>query len=197
MEQKLDGLMAMLEAKQQQNLTPDPTPPPCDLHPEVFPQVQQTVSVKRVTSINPSMTLQRREILGNPHQFDFSPLGTSINKPADVLSKGIISFQTAEEYLRVFRSKNAYFPFVVVPHTTSLENLRQERPFLLLAIFAFSSAQVHSNITSILEAELCETLAKRVIMEGEKSMDLLQGLLVYLAWCVQYLSKRGHIEGDY
>jgi hypothetical protein len=176
MEQKLDGLMAMLEAKQQQNLTPDATPPPCDIHPEVFPEVQ------RIASINPSMTLQRREILGNPQQFNFSPLGTSINKPADVLSKGIISFQTAEEYLRVFRSKNAYFPFVVVPHTTSLENLRRERPFLLLAIFAFSSGQVHSNITSILEAELCETLAKRVIMEGEKSLDLLQGLLVYLAW---------------
>ncbi|EHL00022.1 hypothetical protein M7I_4104 [Glarea lozoyensis 74030] len=33
-----------------------------------------------------------------------------------------------------------------------------------------------------LETELKSTLMKKILVEGEKSLDLLQGLLVYLAW---------------
>ena len=101
----------------------------------------------------------------------------------DSISKGCITFEQAEVSLQAFRTEAANFPFVVVDPTIPLDILRLKRPFLLLSILAFS-AQWNVPLQSKLEMELKESLCKRVIMDGEKSLDLLQGLLVYLNWLV-------------
>jgi hypothetical protein len=97
----------------------------------------------------------------------------------DPISKGIISFSKAEEYVHVFRSRS--FPWVRLPKQTSLETLRKERPFLLLSVLTFAA---HENVQlqRQLELDLKDSLMKKLVVHGEKSLDLLQGLLVYLAW---------------
>jgi len=99
----------------------------------------------------------------------------------DVISKGIVTFDLAERSLQLFRTKACNFPFVVVSEQTSLDSLRRERPFLLHSILTFG-AQSDLKLQRALELELRESLSKKVIVNGEKSMDLLQGVLIYLAW---------------
>lgn len=71
----------------------------------------------------------------------------------------------------------------------TLDSLRREKPFLLLSILS-SAASSNEKLQSQLELELRESLSRRVIVHGEKSLDLLQGVLVYLTWCVSRVQKR-------
>lgn len=107
----------------------------------------------------------------------------------DCISKGIVSFEEVEESLKYFKSKAQAFPFVLCPEE-GVDNLRRERPFLLLAILTFAQGK-NTRLQQALEHELKEGLGRRLIMNGEKSLDLLQGLLVYLAWLVFFFGHEG------
>lgn len=70
------------------------------------------------------------------------------------------------------------FPFVIVE--SNGPTVRQDRPFLFHAILAIASTESPS-----LQRELEDVLRRRlarVIEHGQKSLDIVQGLLVYLAW---------------
>ena len=60
------------------------------------------------------------------------------------------------------------------------QDLRKESPFLWLCIMAFTTKS--SERRKILIAEIRQVLATRIFAEGEKSVDLLQGLLLYASW---------------
>lgn len=109
----------------------------------------------------------------NPHYL--------MNRCDDVISKGILSFQEAEESVYRFRTKTSSVPFVFISSSTNLESLRLEKPFLLLAILTVE-ANHEARLQSQLERHLKETLSRKVIVNGEKSLEILQGLLVYLMW---------------
>lgn len=96
-----------------------------------------------------------------------------------MIEGGLISIGKAEELLEIYRDQSGKFPFVHIPH--SLASIRREKPFLMLSILAMASRN-NRKLQESLEHRLREELSQKVIMEGQKSMDLLQGLLVYLAW---------------
>lgn len=86
-----------------------------------------------------------------------------------------------EVYLEIFRTKmSPLFPFIMLPANVTAEQLRRERPFLYLNICA-APCQNASRQREILQA-MREAVAERVVLQGEHSLDLLQGLLVHLAW---------------
>ncbi len=101
----------------------------------------------------------------------------------DAISKGYVNFEQAELSLQAFQAQACNFPFVVVDPTIGLDILRRRRPFLLLSILTYA-ASWNLPLQKQLENELKGSLCKKVIMDGEKSLDLLQGLLVYLNWLV-------------
>jgi hypothetical protein len=102
----------------------------------------------------------------------------------DVIGTGIISLDAAEKLLQEYRTHVPHFTFVAISQHDSLKSLRREKPFLLLSILATSS-RCHKQLQDKLEKEVRKDLGQRVIVQGDKSLDLLQGLLVYLAWYVQ------------
>lgn len=102
-----------------------------------------------------------------------------VNSRADVIEGGVLSVENAEDLLQIYRDQSGNFPFVHVPQ--SLASFRQEKPFLMLSVLAMASGN-DRKLQESLEHKLREELSRKVIMEGQKSMDLLQGLLVYLAW---------------
>lgn len=108
----------------------------------------------------------------------------------DVISKGVIAFEHAEQSLQLFKSKASQFPFVVTPPKMTLDALRRDRPFLLLSILTVTESS-NEKLQLQLELELRETLSKKVIVHGEKSLDLLQGVLVYLTWCATRIDREG------
>ncbi|PLB46359.1 hypothetical protein P170DRAFT_511150 [Aspergillus steynii IBT 23096] len=100
----------------------------------------------------------------------------------DVIEQQILSMETADYLLGVFKGRMVmHFPFVVVPPHTAAHHLRQEKPFLFLAILASSSCE-NLPLQRRLGKEIKEQIAARMVINGEVSFDLLQGLLVYLAW---------------
>lgn len=71
--------------------------------------------------------------------------------------------------------------FVMIPPSVTARELRAKKPFLLDVISLVSSRQV---VVSQKDAndKVLAYLSEHLLLCGEKSMDLLQGLLVYLAW---------------
>jgi len=110
--------------------------------------------------------------------FPMFPIFDTFN---DVISKDFISLNRAEESLHRFRAQAYNFPFVILSPTMSLDYLRRNKPFLLLSILLFGEDS-NVKLQKILEMELRETLSRRVVVKGERSLDLLQGILVYLIW---------------
>lgn len=76
-----------------------------------------------------------------------------------------------------------YFPFVVIPSNTTAQHLRTSKPFLFLSIMAVSSYQKTGQQTT-LSMEIMKRLSEQMLIRGEKSLDLLQGILVYAEWSV-------------
>lgn len=89
---------------------------------------------------------------------------------------------TVDRRLETFRQSLVhYFPFVVVPPTVSAETLQQDSPFLFLCIMAVTSFE-NPMIQRRLGQEIKKQICDRLVMGHEVSMDLLQGLLVFVAW---------------
>ncbi|EED15032.1 conserved hypothetical protein [Talaromyces stipitatus ATCC 10500] len=104
----------------------------------------------------------------------------------DPITHGILSIDTAECLLGTFKKEMIpHFPFVVIPPETSAEYLRREKGFLFLAILA-SSSFADMPLQRRLGREFKKAVASRMIVNGEVSFELLQGLMVYLAWRVSY-----------
>lgn len=80
-----------------------------------------------------------------------------------------------------FRSMASYFPFVRLSNDWNATSMAEHRPFLLLAAaIAASSNQCH--LQDALIRQFKESLSQHALVAGEQDLDLLQGLLVFLAW---------------
>jgi hypothetical protein len=86
-----------------------------------------------------------------------------------------------EHLLERFRGMASYFPFVRLPYSCTAASMAEDRPFLLLAAVAAASSK-YCHLQDALIRQFKESLSQRVVMAGEKDLDLLQGLLVHLAW---------------
>jgi hypothetical protein len=83
-----------------------------------------------------------------------------------------------------FRTSMArQFPFVVIPPNATSESLRTERPMLWKAILTAASCLKPSRQEGMGQ-ELIEEFSTRLLLNGEKSLDLLQALLIHIAWSV-------------
>lgn len=86
-----------------------------------------------------------------------------------------------EECLTHFREfKLKYFPFVHIPSEMTAAELREVRPFLWLCIMSISTKSTARQ--KALAHEIRKTVAQVMLLESEKSIDLLVGLLIFLGW---------------
>ncbi|MCJ1284003.1 hypothetical protein MMC26_003334 [Xylographa opegraphella] len=87
----------------------------------------------------------------------------------------------AELLLNEFREMTPFFPFVPLSATITALSMSSRRPLLLLAILMTTSFG-DRQLQVILEEQYRQELSKKVFMKGQKSLDHLQSILVYLAW---------------
>jgi hypothetical protein len=86
------------------------------------------------------------------------------------------SLEEAEVYLMTFRTQTlSCFPFMYIPENTPSHQLRQERPFLWLCIMVISFRTSSKMLR----------LGREILVDGERNIDLLLGLLVYIGWYVR------------
>lgn len=122
----------------------------------------------------------------------------SLPRPRDVHDDGLNNavlhdlggLAAADRRLETFRRGFVnYFPFVIVPPKVSVEALRYDNPFLFLCIMAVTSFE-DPILQRKLGQEIKKQICDRLVMGHEVSMDLLQGLLVFVAW-YQYFCLPG------
>jgi hypothetical protein len=104
----------------------------------------------------------------------------------DSILSSELSSKEADDILYVYQTQiMEYFPFVIVPDGTTTQDLRDDKPFVFATIMIAASRQ---KICTQAAAgnRLMEYLSVHMLQNGEKSLDLLQGLLIYLAWFVSY-----------
>lgn len=76
-----------------------------------------------------------------------------------------------------------HFPFVTIPMDMSSEELRKEKPYLYRTIMMVAA---HDQPVRQLEMgkEILLGFSTTLLLKAEKSLDLLQAMLVYNAWFV-------------
>ncbi|KAB8277404.1 hypothetical protein BDV30DRAFT_234736 [Aspergillus minisclerotigenes] len=100
----------------------------------------------------------------------------------DVVARGYLSMEAAQSFIDIYRTDmTLHFPFVVISPQVTATDLRQQKPFLFLAVLA-SAAYSNMPLQRLLGREFKKVIASRMITSGEVSFELLQGMLVFLAW---------------
>lgn len=106
---------------------------------------------------------------------------------------------SAAQLLNTFRNVMLWhFPCVLVDHVVynnnekeevkakleeaTVASLARERPFVLLAVLAAASSTRTLQGHSLYDEEFRKILGLKFVAGGERSLELLQGLAVYVAW---------------
>jgi hypothetical protein len=96
-------------------------------------------------------------------------------------TKSNVTVEDAGTLLNIFRNRQHFFPFVSVSKNASVSSMAEDRPFLLMAILNVCSSRVPS-LQQKTDERFRRVLSKRIVFHDEKSLDYIQGLLVYIAW---------------
>lgn len=80
-----------------------------------------------------------------------------------------------------------YIPFIVLPADSTVTQVAATKPFILLAILTVSSRSRPVQKHSLYDEEFLRVLGLKYVSGGERSLQLLQGLLIYCSWYVDFL----------
>ncbi|KIW70790.1 hypothetical protein PV04_03030 [Phialophora macrospora] len=83
------------------------------------------------------------------------------------------------------RMSTNHFPYVIIPETCPVATLVEERPMLAQAIFVATTWRFPERQRALKDKFLLD-LTHRYFVKSERSLDLLQALIVYSAWCHWY-----------
>ncbi|KUJ19262.1 uncharacterized protein LY89DRAFT_731670 [Mollisia scopiformis] len=102
-----------------------------------------------------------------------------------------VTLLDAEKLLSSYRHRASSFPFVYIPPSETVPSLARTSPFLLLAILTSASIE-DLPLYHQMNHEFRRVLSSKVIVEGKKSLDYLQGLLVYCAWYPHHVNPKNN-----
>lgn len=100
---------------------------------------------------------------------------------SDVIARGIITEELAEELLQIYR-KDTLFPGVVIPTEMTAAKLRKTKPVLFLAIMAAASCAKGSALSSKLHMEVVHMYARDLFITGMKSLEHVQALMITVSY---------------
>lgn len=102
---------------------------------------------------------------------------------ADVIHQGILRVETAKELFDHYnQSMVPQMPLVPFAPDITAEMIRSTKPILFLAIMSVASGQDYPQIQAALKQEIKRTFADKIVVNGEKSVELVQALQVVTIW---------------
>ncbi|KAK5998845.1 hypothetical protein PT974_01229 [Cladobotryum mycophilum] len=108
----------------------------------------------------------------------------------DLHTKPTFNLSSAQHLLHAFRSMLSQLPCILLPADTSVPQLAATQPFVLLAILAAASGSRTLQGHSLYDEEFRKVLGLKFVTGGERSMELLQGILIYCCWYPFHLQPR-------
>ncbi|KIW86883.1 uncharacterized protein Z519_12504 [Cladophialophora bantiana CBS 173.52] len=132
---------------------------------------------------NDNDPIQRESVVG---ESTFCSRSSKTEEPAGSNTRGHFRVSLApvleEKLLSDFGTQmNIQFPFVVIPPKATAAALREEKPFLFWTCIT-AAAQADPSLLRQMADDLMRYIGDRRLMKGEKSIDLLLGLLVFSTW---------------
>jgi hypothetical protein len=107
-----------------------------------------------------------------------SPLQASVD-----ISIYTIPDSLAEENFNTFcRAFLPFFPVVQTPNAMSASDLCLQKPFLWLVIMSLTTKSATRQLE--MGGIIRQIVSRKVVAQNEKSLDVLLGLICYLAWSV-------------
>ncbi|GKT48105.1 transcriptional regulatory protein DEP1 [Colletotrichum spaethianum] len=101
---------------------------------------------------------------------------------ADVVERGILSAEKAAELFERYNTQMMpHMPAVVFAAGTTAEETRKTKPLLFLAIMSAASSE-SPNVQRRLVKELMQIFAEKIIITGDKSLEIVQALQVAVIW---------------
>jgi hypothetical protein len=195
LEEELDAHLDELNANHEQYIL------------DLAPSSDEDHDIFQDTLTHPEVTAARTSGIGNQAQtFDFSDMSipmsstTSTSSSSNAVKHGQspgmrslgelgikpqFNLNSAEKLLSTFRDDllpNS--PCVVLRPGIDVRSMSKESPFVLLAILAVTSCITHLQGHSLYDEEFRKVLGIKFVTGGERSVELLQGLLVYCSWSV-------------
>ncbi|KAL7926661.1 hypothetical protein ACQKWADRAFT_146118 [Trichoderma austrokoningii] len=108
--------------------------------------------------------------------------GFSRPTEGDIVDRGIITMEQAAGLFNKYKEHMVrHLPAVVFPHGATVMELRKTRPTLFLAIMAAATGENHA-VQRVLQKELMQLFAEKVIVTGEKNLELVQAIHVAVIW---------------
>ncbi|KAK5662817.1 hypothetical protein OQA88_6228 [Cercophora sp. LCS_1] len=93
------------------------------------------------------------------------------------------NLDSAQTLLVTFRDVMLqHFPCVTIDPDATVADLARDRPFVLLAALAATSSSRTLQGHSLYDEEFRKILGLKFVAGGERSMQLLEGLVIYVAW---------------
>ena len=121
---------------------------------------------------------------GNSYLQSWAHIGEDTTQDSmwpDVVERGLLSMDKATELVN--RYTNLLMPHCpVVPISCPAYELRKTKPILFLAVLAASAATSDPGLHFKLNQETQELYAKKITVQGHKSIELIQALCVSILW---------------
>ncbi len=118
-----------------------------------------------------------------------SQLGGSQSIFPAVVGTEMLPLEECDSLITAYRRMSqTNYPFVILPESCRAASLIEERPMLAQAIFIVASWR-NSARQATLRASFLRDLSDKFIMQSERSLDLLQGLIVYFGWYASFTSS--------
>lgn len=101
----------------------------------------------------------------------------------DVVDRGLVSMTTARQLVELYKTDLfPHFYMVVLHPSQTADELRRFKPILFLAVLAAASGTIDPQLSKILDQEILQTYATEVHVRSEKSLEIVQALLVSSVW---------------
>lgn len=98
-----------------------------------------------------------------------------------------------EALLSIYRTRlSPQFPFVIIPDGLTASELRRSRPFLAKTIRMVASLQNRRSMWN--QSKLLLRQISNAFMGPDRSLDLLQGLIVFLGFYHYFCFAHGHFN---
>ncbi|CAJ2501610.1 Uu.00g044630.m01.CDS01 [Anthostomella pinea] len=100
----------------------------------------------------------------------------------DAIDRGIITVDDAARLFRRYTDEMAiHLPAVVFPRGSTFSDLRKSKPILFLTVMAVAASET-PVVQRQLVRELMQIFAEKIVITGEKNLEMVQALLVSVIW---------------
>lgn len=104
----------------------------------------------------------------------------------DIIERGIMDYDTAAAIFSHYNTTlRPLFPAISFPTYVKASDVRTARPMVFLAILTVTSSAIRPDLQQDLVAELSRQLSERVMFMGEKSLELVQAMLLYTTYYIK------------